>query len=79
MQRSFLTLLLSLLFFGANTQRLVMPGDYPDPTVVKIGNTFWASATTSNWMPAYPLLKSSDLIHWKTTGSVFTTKPSWAD
>lgn len=76
--------LCSLLVFivlvcDCSAQRLVMPGDYPDPSVVKIGNTFWASATTSNWMPAYPLLKSSDLVHWKTVGSVFNTKPSWAD
>jgi len=56
-----------------------MPGDYPDPSVVKIGDTYWASATTSNWMPAYPILKSTDLINWQTVGNVFNKLPGWAD
>ncbi len=60
-------------------QRLVMPGDYPDPSVVKIGDTYWASATTSNWMPAYPILKSKDLIQWETVSHVFDQKPDWVD
>ncbi len=60
-------------------QRLVMPGDHPDPSVVKIGDTYWASATTSNWMPAFPLLKSSDLNTWQTVGHVFNVLPAWAD
>lgn len=60
-------------------QKLVLPGDYPDPSVVKIGDTYWASATTSNWLPAYPLLKSKDLENWQTTGYVFNQLPAWAD
>lgn len=61
------------------SQRLVMPGDHPDPSVVKIGDTYWASATTSNWFPAYPLLKSKDLIHWQQEGYVFNKMPEWTD
>ena len=60
-------------------QTLVLPGDFPDPSVVKIGDSYWATATTSNWAPAFPLLESKDLIHWETKGHVFTTLPSWAD
>jgi len=58
---------------------VVIPGDYPDPSVAKIGNAYWATATSSNWFPAYPLLKSSDLVHWETKGFVFEKKPDWAD
>ncbi|HUR11152.1 MAG TPA: glycoside hydrolase family 43 protein, partial [Flavitalea sp.] len=65
--------------FSAYTQQLVLPGDHPDPSVVKIGDTYWATATTSNWMPAFPLLKSKDLINWKQTGYVFDQLPDWAD
>lgn len=67
------------LFLIAKTQQLVLPGDHPDPSVVKIGDTYWASATTSNWMPVYPLYKSKDLVNWKMAGSVFHTLPAWAD
>lgn len=70
---------ISCLFFCADAQRLVLPGDHPDPSVVKIGDTYWASATSSNWMPAFPLLQSNDLINWKTVGRVFKVLPSWAD
>jgi xylan 1,4-beta-xylosidase len=74
-----------LLFVAFNfavqsfSQTLVMPGDHPDPSVVKIGDSYWASATTSNWMPAYPLLESKDLFNWTTRGTVFTQLPDWAD
>ncbi|HEY1113862.1 MAG TPA: family 43 glycosylhydrolase [Chitinophagaceae bacterium] len=70
---------LHLLLLRTSAQQLVLPGDYPDPSVVKIGDTYWASATTSNWMPAYPLLKSKDLVNWQTTGAVFNVLPSWVD
>ena len=61
------------------SQQLVMRGDHADPSVVKIGDTYWASATTSNWFPAYPLLKSKDLVTWKMEGYVFNQLPVWAD
>jgi xylan 1,4-beta-xylosidase len=76
--RSLFTLFLLSFFFAANAQ-LVLPGDYPDPSVAKIGDTYWASATSSNWAPAYPLLSSKDLIHWETKGYVFPQLPEWAD
>ncbi len=56
-----------------------MPGDHADPSVVKIGNEYWASATTSNWAPSYPLLMSTDLLHWELKGHVFPKLPAWAD
>ena len=76
--RPFLTLILSAIAFYSVAQ-LVMPGDYPDPSVTKVGDTFWASATTSNWAPIFPLLSSKDLIHWETKGFVFNKAPDWAD
>lgn len=77
---NFLFVLLLLGITGKiAAQQLVLPGDNPDPSVAKIGNTWWASATTSNWAPVFPLYQSKDLIHWKETGSVFKEKPEWAD
>ncbi|GAC1596523.1 MAG: family 43 glycosylhydrolase [Hymenobacter sp.] len=58
----------------------VLPGDYPDPSVVKIGDTYWASATTSDWGPIFPLLKSRNLQQWELVGHVFPQgHPGWAD
>src|SRR5688572_2755362 len=79
-RRVILSVILANTFLvNATAQQLVLPGDNPDPSVVKIGDTYWASATTSNWMPAYPLFKSKDLINWRLAGSVFSTLPAWAD
>ncbi|MFL5788444.1 MAG: family 43 glycosylhydrolase, partial [Flavisolibacter sp.] len=65
-------IIICLVLFSkaSSSQIVVLPGDHPDPSVVKIGNTYWASATTSNWFPAFPLLSSKDLLHWKQHGFV---------
>jgi xylan 1,4-beta-xylosidase len=58
----------------------VLAGDYPDPSVTKVGDTYWATATSSNWGPTFPLLKSTDLQHWSLVGHVFPgERPAWAD
>lgn len=75
-------ILFFLLFACVQTafaQKLVMPGDHPDPSVVKIGDTYWASATSSNWTPIFPLLRSNNLTDWTTVGHVFKEPPAWAD
>ncbi len=58
----------------------VLPGDYPDPSVTKVGNTYWATATSSEWAPLFPLLRSTDMVNWETVGHVFPDgMPQWAD
>ena len=79
MRKILFAAIISIACFFSKAQQLVLRGDYPDPSVIKIGNEYWASATTSNWMPAYPLLKSKDLINWKTVSHVFMKLPDWAD
>ena len=79
MKNFFVTTFCVMLYFVSACQLLVMPGDHPDPSVTKIGDTYWASATTSNWFPAFPLMQSKDLVHWKSSGHVFNKLPEWAD
>lgn len=77
--RYIVVILISLQTLAASAQSAVIAGDYPDPSVVKVGDTYWASATSSNWFPAFPLLKSRDLLNWQLVGSIFTKLPDWAD
>lgn len=57
----------------------VLPGDRPDPTVVKIGDTYWASATSNEWSPLFPIFKSTDLLNWELVTYVFPEgAPDWA-
>lgn len=79
MRKLFFAILCFFSIADTSAQHLVMRGDYPDPSVVKIGDTYWASATTSNWGPAYPILKSKDLVNWTTVSHVFPKLPEWAD
>ena len=55
----------------------VIPGDIPDPTVIRVGNMYYAAGTTSDFAPNYPLYESSDLVNWKQIGSIFNEQPSW--
>jgi beta-xylosidase len=56
----------------------VIPGDYPDPSLIRVGNEFWATATSSEWGPQFPLLHSTNLLDWELVGSVFEHRPDWA-
>jgi xylan 1,4-beta-xylosidase len=56
----------------------VLRGDYPDPSVIRVGRDYWATATTSQWAPIFPLLHSTDLVNWRLTGSVFQSPPEWS-
>lgn len=69
----------TLSAFISHAQKRVLPGANPDPSVVKIGDTYWASATSSNWFPAFPLFYSKDLLNWKQKGYIFNKRPAWAD
>ncbi|MFT2009586.1 family 43 glycosylhydrolase [Pontibacter sp. 13R65] len=58
----------------------VLPGDYADPSVVRVGDDYWATATSSEWAPLFPLLHSKDLVNWETVGHVFPeSMPEWAE
>ena len=58
---------------------VVLPGDFPDPTITKIGDTYWASATSAEWGAVFPLFSSKNLLDWELVGHVFPDKlPDWA-
>lgn len=59
-------------------QNPVIPGDYPDPSIIRVGDDYYATATTSEWAPLFPILHSRDLVNWTNTGAVFQKRPDWA-
>jgi beta-xylosidase len=79
-----LALLLVASATTANAQRRatytnpVEAGDFPDPSITRVGQDFWASATTSEWGPEFPVLHSRDLVNWEIVGAVFQKRPAWA-
>lgn len=70
--------LLTCLCAGAQTYRNpVIPGDVADPTILRAGNTYYATGTSSEWAPYYPLFVSEDLVNWRQIGHLFEEQPAW--
>ncbi|GAB5348370.1 Non-reducing end alpha-L-arabinofuranosidase BoGH43A [Alteriqipengyuania sp. 357] len=46
----------------------VLPGFHPDPSVVKVGDDFYAVNSTFVWFPGLPILHSRDLVNWELIG-----------
>lgn len=55
----------------------VIAGDFADPSIIRVGDTYYAVGTSSEWGPAYPMYTSKDLVNWDYVGPVFTTPPAW--
>ncbi|WP_029902180.1 family 43 glycosylhydrolase [Prevotella sp. 10(H)] len=55
----------------------VIAGDMPDPSLIRVGDDYYAVGTTSEFVPSYPLYHSKDLINWERIGGVFTDPPAW--
>ena len=42
----------------------VIWADVPDPSVIRVGNTYYMSSTTMHMNPGVPIMKSNDLVNW---------------
>jgi beta-xylosidase len=53
---------------------------FPDPMVLRLGrHDYWAYGTSVTWEVGYfPILHSSDLVHWRYAGDAFKSFPSWS-
>jgi beta-xylosidase len=56
----------------------IIPGDFADPSVIRVNNTYFAVGTSSEWAPHFPVYQSADLKNWRQTGYVFNKTPEWA-
>lgn len=50
----------------------VIPGYHPDPSVCRVGDTFYLVNSTFQYFPGVPLYESKDLVHWRQVGNVLT-------
>ena len=55
----------------------VIAGDFADPSVIRVGDTYYAAGTSSEWGPAYPIYTSKNLVDWQYLGPVFNEIPAW--
>ena len=52
-------------------------GDFPDPSVLRVGSTWYAYSTTVSSLNL-PVLASTDLVHWRAVGEGLKKAPRWA-
>lgn len=48
----------------------IIPGFYPDPSVVRVGQDYYLVNSTFQFFPGVPLWHSRDLVHWEQLGNV---------
>jgi beta-xylosidase len=75
---SFALMIVSVCASAVNYTNPVIPGDNPDPSIIRVGQDYYVTDTTSEWAPVFPILHSKDLVNWQTIGAVFKQTPGWA-
>jgi len=56
----------------------VLPGDHPDPTLLKVGDDFYHCGSTFHFSPYLPIYHSKDLVHWEIISRVLpVSKAAW--
>jgi len=46
----------------------ILPGGHPDPSICKVGDTFYIVNSTFEYFPGLPIHKSQDLVNWELIG-----------
>ena len=51
--------------FGTKYQNPIVRADFPDPDVIRVGDTYYMVSTTMHHFPGATILKSQDLVNWE--------------
>ena len=79
-QKLFIVLLLAVQVLSGVAQRRqnpVIKADLPDPSVIRIGQTYYAAGTSGNAERVYPIYESTDLVTWTPRHTIFDRWPEW--
>jgi xylan 1,4-beta-xylosidase len=61
-----------------SVQRPVIPGFHPDPSICRVGDTYYLVTSSFEYAPGVPLFRSADLRSWQQIGNVLD-RPSQLD
>jgi beta-xylosidase len=50
---------------SGNAQNPIIWADVPDPSVLRVGDTYYMSSTTMHVNPGVPIMRSKDLVNWE--------------
>ena len=51
----------------------VIWADVPDPSVIRVDDTYYMSSTTMHMSPGLPIMKSKDLVNWELVSYAYDT------
>ena len=64
-----MVMLFSITVLGQDTfTNPIIKGGYPDPSICKVGDTFYLVNSSFEYFPGLPIHKSKDLINWELIG-----------
>ncbi|RYY22073.1 MAG: glycosyl hydrolase 43 family protein [Chitinophagaceae bacterium] len=72
----FMILALFFISISAEAQQAKNPvifADVPDPSMIRVGNSYYMSSTTMHMNPGLPVMKSQDLINWSLVSYAYDT------
>ncbi len=49
-------------------QNPILPGFYPDPSICRVGDTYYMVNSSFEWYPGLPIHRSKDLVNWEKIG-----------
>ena len=69
-----LVLRVAILPVNAQTARNpIIYADVPDVSMIRVGDTYYASSTTMHLSPGLPIMKSKDLVNWRIVSYAYNT------
>lgn len=65
---------LAIMPLNAQTaQNPIIYADVPDVSMIRVGDTYYASSTTMHLSPGLPIMKSKDLVNWRIVSYAYNT------
>jgi beta-xylosidase len=59
------------IYAQTSAQNPIIWADVPDPSVIRIGDSYYMSSTTMHMSPGVPIMKSMDLVNWETVNYAY--------
>lgn len=63
-------LALALPILSNGIQNPIIPGFHPDPSVCRVGDTFYLVNSSFQYFPGVPIFQSKDMMNWEQIGNV---------
>ena len=65
-----LSWLLSVSMMAQTYRNPIIPGFHPDPSVCRVGDTYYLVNSSFQYFPGVPIFQSKDMVHWEQIGNV---------